>query len=84
MLFIVKLCSSFSFLFSEPYEDQKEVDPKAAALTHNIVFRVHNRGPSAVDGLILQMSVPWSIDTVDVLNVGFITRKSDIFLCPIS
>lgn len=60
--------SSVVSVGGEPYEDQKEVDPKAAALTHNIVFRVHNRGPSAVDGLILQMSVPWSIDTVDVLN----------------
>lgn len=60
--------SSVVSVGGEPYEDQKEVDPKAVALTHNIVFRVHNRGPSSVDGLILQMSVPWRIDTVDVLN----------------
>lgn len=81
MLFIVKLGSScFLFLLSKPYEDQKEVDPKAAALIHSIVFGVHNRGPSAVDGLILQISVPWRIDTVNVLNVGYRTQISDIIL----
>lgn len=67
-------------MLSKPYEDQKEVDPKAAALIHSIVFGVHNRGPSAVDGLILQISVPWRIDTVNVLNVGYRTQISDIIL----
>lgn len=56
------------------------MDPKAAALIHSIVFGVHNRGPSAVDGLILQISVPWRIDTVNVLNVGYRTQISDIIL----
>lgn len=60
--------SSVVSVGGKPYEDQKEVDPKAAALIHSIVFGVHNRGPSAVDGLILQISVPWRIDTVNVLN----------------
>lgn len=60
--------SSVVSVGGQPYEDQKEVNPQAASLTHKIDFRVHNRGPSAVEGLILQMSVPWSIDTIEVLN----------------
>ncbi|XP_056006956.1 integrin alpha-8-like [Ostrea edulis] len=52
----------------EPREDQKELDSTSKALLHKEKFHVYNSGPSAVDGLLLQISVPWAVDGVKLLN----------------
>ncbi|XP_062613627.1 integrin alpha-9-like [Saccostrea cucullata] len=52
----------------EPSQDQREMDTNSEMLIHKETFRVYNRGPSTVDGLILQIGVPTSVAGVQILS----------------
>ncbi|XP_061185483.1 integrin alpha-9-like [Saccostrea echinata] len=71
----------------EPSQDQREMDTNSEMMIHEETFRVYNRGPSTVDGLILQIGVPWSIAGVQILSkldydkgICNLTTNADMFV----